>query len=67
MTTRNALLKPVLKWVGGKRQLLDDILPLLPASPKLYVEPFLGGAAVLLAKQPSRSRQRLQRGAYQRI
>lgn len=52
MASKNTLLKPILKWVGGKRQLLDDILPLLPPTPKLYVEPFLGGAAVLLGKQP---------------
>lgn len=56
MATKNVLLKPVLKWVGGKRQLLDDILPLLPKSPTLYVEPFVGGGAVLLAKQPSHAR-----------
>ena len=49
MARKNALVKPILKWVGGKRQLLDDILPLLPKDPKLYVEPFVGGAAVLLA------------------
>ena len=30
MPSKNILLKPVLKWVGGKRQLLDDILPLIP-------------------------------------
>lgn len=52
MASRNVLLKPILKWVGGKRQLLDSILPLLPKNPKLYVEPFVGGAAVLLAKHP---------------
>lgn len=49
---RNAMLKPVLKWVGGKRQLLEDIAPLIPKSPSLYVEPFVGGAAVLLHEQP---------------
>jgi DNA adenine methylase len=52
MASKNTLLKPVLKWVGGKRQLFDDILPLLPSAPKVYVEPFLGGAAVLLGMQP---------------
>lgn len=45
-------LKPVVKWVGGKRQLLSRILPLIPSSPTLYVEPFLGGGAVLLSKRP---------------
>lgn len=53
---RNPLLKPVLKWVGGKRQLLAEISPLIPSSPSLYVEPFVGGGAVLLAKQPSKAR-----------
>ena len=48
---KKILLKPVLKWVGGKRQLLDQILPLIPES-STYVEPFVGGGAVLLAKQP---------------
>ena len=49
-------LKPILKWVGGKRQLLGEILPLLPEEPCLYVEPFVGGGAVLLAKQPAHAR-----------
>lgn len=53
---KNPLLKPVLKWVGGKRQLLADISPLIPSSPSLYVEPFVGGAAVLLSKQPAKAR-----------
>lgn len=56
MARKNALVKPILKWAGGKRQLLDDILPLLPKAPNLYVEPFVGGAAVLLAKQPAHAR-----------
>lgn len=56
MAAKNVLLKPILKWVGGKRQLLDDIVPLLPKNPALYVEPFIGGGAVLLASQPKRAR-----------
>lgn len=48
----NQLLRPVLKWAGGKRQLLPSILPLIPADHGLYVEPFLGGGAVLLGLQP---------------
>ena len=42
---------PVFKWGGGKRQLLDDILPLIPAHTRYY-EPFIGGAAVLFGLQP---------------
>lgn len=43
VTRKGDIIKPVLKWVGGKRQLIDDILPLVPDDPSLYVEPFVGG------------------------
>jgi len=44
--------KPFIKWVGGKTQLLDDIRKSLPEDLKerenmIYVEPFVGGGAVL--------------------
>jgi len=44
--------KPFIKWVGGKTQLLDDIRKSLPKDLKerenmIYVEPFVGGGAVL--------------------
>jgi len=44
-------LSPVFKWGGGKRQLLDDILPKIPPYTRYY-EPFIGGAAVLLGLKP---------------
>lgn len=53
--TKNPVLKPVLKWVGGKRQLLPELLPLIPQN-TIYVEPFVGGAAVLLGVQPNKAR-----------
>ena len=52
---KNKLVAPVVKWVGGKRQLLDDIMPLLPKRITSYCEPFLGGGAVLFALQPSKA------------
>ena len=47
--------KPVLKWVGGKRQLLNDIIPLIDKECSTYVEPFIGGAAVLFELQPKKA------------
>ena len=41
--------KPFCKYVGGKRQLLPHILPLLPAVFGRYYEPFVGGGAVYFA------------------
>ena len=38
--------QPFIKWVGGKRGLLEQILPLLPKNFKDYHEPFLGGGAL---------------------
>lgn len=49
---KNKLVAPVVKWVGGKRQLLDDLTPLFPKRITSYCEPFLGGGAVLFKLQP---------------
>jgi len=49
---KNKLVAPVLKWVGGKRQLLDVLTPLLPSKITTYCEPFVGGGALLFELQP---------------
>lgn len=45
-------LNPLLKWVGGKRQLLPQIRAAAPAEYARYIEPFLGGGAVLFSLAP---------------
>jgi DNA adenine methylase len=50
---KNKLVAPVLKWVGGKRQLLDILNPLLPNKISAYCEPFVGGGAMLFDMQPN--------------
>ena len=52
---KNRLVAPVVKWVGGKRQLLDELTPLFPKKYTVYCEPFLGGAAVLFSLQPKKA------------
>ena len=49
---KNRQVAPVVKWVGGKRQLLEDLIPLFPKRISSYCEPFLGGGAVLFQLQP---------------
>lgn len=47
--------KPVVKWIGGKKRLLKYILPLLPDNITSYCEPFIGGGAVLFALCPEKA------------
>ena len=47
--------KPVLKWAGGKTQLLSELLPRMPQKYNNYIEPFIGGGALFFAAQPERS------------
>lgn len=47
-------LLPILKWVGGKTQLLDEIIKRLPEEGfNRYFEPFIGGGALLFYLQPN--------------
>ena len=46
---------PILKWAGGKRQLLPHILPLVPEKFSRYYEPFLGAGAMLFELQPKKA------------
>ncbi len=47
----NKNIKPFVKWAGGKRQFIEKLMPIIPKY-KRYIEPFLGGGAMLFALQP---------------
>ena len=40
--------KPLLKWVGGKSQILEEVLSSFPLEMRNYYEPFVGGGSVLM-------------------
>ena len=45
---RAGAVRPILKWAGGKRQLLPELRPFYPRRFTGYFEPFLGSGAVFL-------------------
>jgi len=47
--------KPFLKWVGGKRQLLPELLARVPVGFDTYFEPFLGGGALFFSLLPEKA------------
>jgi DNA adenine methylase len=57
MAKNSPLIKPYLKWAGGKRQLLPEIKKYLPERIQdyTYYEPFVGAGAVFFALQPRKA------------
>lgn len=55
----NPIIKPFLKWAGGKRQLIDELKENMPPDFKInqntYYEPFVGAGAFLFALQPKKA------------
>lgn len=45
--------RPFVKWVGGKRQLLPELLMYKPERFGTYHEPFVGGGALFFALRPA--------------
>jgi DNA adenine methylase len=46
------LTRPLLKWAGGKTQLLGEIMPKIPPKYGRYIEPFFGGGALFFSVCP---------------
>ena len=47
--------KPIMKWAGGKTQMLGDIMPKIPRKYGKYIEPFIGGGALFFALNPDKA------------
>jgi len=45
-------INPIVKWAGGKRQVLNELINRLPQKYNKYFEPFIGGGALLFALCP---------------
>lgn len=52
---KNPWVMPVLKWVGGKRQLLTELQSRMPKHFTTYYEPFVGGGALFFDRQPTKA------------
>lgn len=51
-TTHKGRCKPIMKWAGGKTQMLPELISRVPAEYGRYIEPFFGGGALFFALEP---------------
>lgn len=47
--------RPILKWAGGKTQIIENLLRHVPKNYGKYIEPFFGGGALFFALDPAQS------------
>ena len=47
--------RPFVKWAGGKRQIIKELVKRVPESFGVYYEPFLGGGALLFELMPKKA------------
>jgi DNA adenine methylase len=57
---QDEIVKPPLKWVGGKTQILTKVLATFPDEIQDYYEPFLGGGSVLLGLLSKRKENKIK-------
>lgn len=55
MPEKSFTAKPFVKWVGGKRSILKELLDRIPENYTTYNEPFLGGGALFFALNPEKA------------
>ncbi len=54
-TAKAPVAKPILKWAGGKTQMLSELLPRIPQTYGRYIEPFFGGGALFFSLNPDQA------------
>lgn len=47
--------RPFVKWAGGKRQLVEELLRSRPEKYNRFIEPFIGGGALFFALKPEKA------------
>jgi len=50
---RNGSIRPILRWAGGKSDLLPSLIKLLPKTYERYVEPMMGAGALFFGIDPA--------------
>lgn len=45
-------MKPIFRWVGGKRRMIPNLMKYVPTSYNAYIEPFAGAAALFFHLEP---------------